>query len=147
MGFMTEISILNDSFYQIEQNPELFLKQVRRAMNDHPWDYPTYVIGQTTVHPSHHADDSRIYLADRNSFKDLGEYGIERELSHSAPVDHRLDYYEERIDETIKRLKESKRYVQYLREEIGYDERPGGKDFSKSNDHHIKAWRWRKKKS
>lgn len=65
MGFMTEVSILNDRFDELERDPARFVSDIRRGMNR---DGDPYFIGQTTIHPSHHADTAHVYLAARNSF-------------------------------------------------------------------------------
>lgn len=69
MGFMTEVSILNDRFDEIERDPVRFVADIRRGMNHD--DYHRYYIGQTTIHPSHHADTAHVYLSSRNSFTEL----------------------------------------------------------------------------
>lgn len=68
MGFMTEISVLNDRLSEIERDPVRFVADIVRATN-HGGD--RYYIGQTTIHPSHHADTAHVYLAARNSFTEM----------------------------------------------------------------------------
>jgi hypothetical protein len=65
MGFMTELSILNDRFDEIERDPHRFVADIKSAMNRGGY---RFYIGQTTIHPSHHADTAHVYLAARNSF-------------------------------------------------------------------------------
>lgn len=65
MGFMTEISILNDRLSDIERDPARFVADIIRGTN-HGGE--RYFFGQTTIHPSHHADTAHVYLAARNSF-------------------------------------------------------------------------------
>ena len=146
MGFMTELSILNDQFDQIVKDPKRFVEGIRRAMTASV-DYPAHVIAQTTVHPSHHADDPRVYFAYRNAFLNLGEYGVEERLMTTSrvPDDFTLTLFEEEIGKAIRMLESSKHYVRYLREKVPQDERPGGAFFDRfGNDHHAQAWKGRK---
>lgn len=69
MGFMTEVSILNDRWDEIRRNPKEFVETL--YMHSIGGDqYSRWIIGQTTATPSHHADDIRVYFAGRNSFFD-----------------------------------------------------------------------------
>lgn len=72
MGFMTEVSILNDRWSEIRQNPQKFVDEIYDAslhQDLHQYRYG-YITGQTTVLPTHHADDMRVLYAARNSFLD-----------------------------------------------------------------------------
>lgn len=68
---MTEVSILNDRWDEIQQNPKKFVDEIYEASipgrGHNPFDYVT---GQTTVIPSHHTDDMRVLYAAKNSFFD-----------------------------------------------------------------------------
>lgn len=68
MGVMTEVSILNDRWYEIRQNPQDFVEQLMQ--HSLQGTDRSYIVGQTTVAPSHHADDIRVYFSGRNSFFD-----------------------------------------------------------------------------
>lgn len=69
MGFMTEVSILNDRWDEIRKGPSEFVEQLyMHSMAGKR--YSGYVIGQTTVANTHHADDVRVYFSGRNSFFD-----------------------------------------------------------------------------
>jgi len=88
MGYMTEVSILNDRWSEIRKNPEEFVEQICNACIRGSEDYSIYVIGQTTVAKSHHADDLRVYFAARNSFfdaypdKDMAVDRLKRHLEY-----------------------------------------------------------------
>jgi hypothetical protein len=71
MGFMTELSILNDRWSEILQDPKKFVNEVYEAsVVGKRHNRFGYVTGQTTVLPAHHADDMRVLYAARNSFFD-----------------------------------------------------------------------------
>ena len=67
MGYMTEIGILNDRWDEIRKEPAKFVEQVYQSSISNGRE-PSYIIGQTTVSKTHHADDARVYLAHQNSF-------------------------------------------------------------------------------
>ena len=93
MGFMTEVSILNDRFSEIERNPDRFVTDILAGMN-HGGD--RNFLAQTTVIPSHQADDIRVYFSGRNSFFD------------AYP---RAGMSKERLERHLKYLKEMKAYI------------------------------------
>jgi hypothetical protein len=153
MGFMTEVSILNDGWDQIEKDPVGFVQRIKEAMHQGRRDRTSRGLGNhanmLTLHPSHHADDKRIYLAYQNMFLNLNEYGIEDELSrHSGSTDARIDFYRDQVKRTIADLEDTVKYLDYLESEVPYEQRPGGKDYdlSCSSSHHMNAWRWKKGK-
>jgi hypothetical protein len=95
MGFMTEISILNDRWDEIRKNAGEFVEQIYMSSMTNGRE-PQYIIGQTTVERTHHADDVRVYFAGRNSFFDAyPEKGMSK-----GQLEHHLKY-----------LKEMKRYI------------------------------------
>jgi len=99
MGFMTEVSILNDRWDEIRENPAAFVDQIYTAsMSGNSPDsiYGKYVIGQTTVAPTHHADDIRVYFSGRNSFFD------------AYPA---RDISMDRLKHNLKYLKEMRGYI------------------------------------
>lgn len=112
MGFMTEMSFLNDDWHNIKgailEDPQGFVDEVTELMNgratygevdgerkytgsldqDRIW-MPRRGMLYLTVHCSHHADDARLYLAYRNSFKRLDRHAIQAEFPN--PNDALLD--------------------------------------------------------
>lgn len=88
MGFMTDISILNDRWDEIRKNPAEFVEQIFQSNWGGSDLYGHYVIGQTTVAKTHHADDIRVYFSGRNSFfdaypeKGLSKESLERHLGY-----------------------------------------------------------------
>jgi hypothetical protein len=90
MGFMTEVSILNDRWDEIRKSPKEFVEQLYEHSMEGRKMALKWVIGQTTVAPTHHADDIRVYYAGRNSFFDAypARYNAKRLKYH-------LDYLRE----------------------------------------------------
>ena len=97
MGFMTEVSILNDRWSEIQADPKRFVEEVYEASVRKN----RYVVGQTTVLPSHHADDMRVLYAARNSFFD-------------AYPDRDMD--ERSLEYHLKSLKEMSKYIKLAKE-------------------------------
>jgi hypothetical protein len=108
MGFMTEISILNDRFDEIERDPVRFVADIRRGMNR---DDSRYFIGQTTIYPSHHADTAHVYLAARNSFTEA--YPSSKEDAQN--LSWRLDRLKEMRQYIALCTKETKRLLEIAR--------------------------------
>jgi hypothetical protein len=97
MGFMTEVSILNDRWGEIRNNPKEFVEQLYlHSMVSGRYRASGYVMGQTEVAPTHHADDVRVYFSGRNSFFDAYP-------DKYMPVD--------RLKNHLKYLKEMKNYL------------------------------------
>lgn len=97
MGFMTEVSILNDRWDEIRKNPAEFVEQVYvHSMTSGKYRTSGYVMAQTEVAPTHHADDIRVYFSGRNSFFDSYP-------DRYMPVD--------RLKNHLKYLKEMKGYI------------------------------------
>ncbi|WP_348269727.1 hypothetical protein P8936_16390 [Edaphobacter paludis] len=67
MGYMTEIGILNDRWDEIRKEPAKFVEQIFESSVSGGRS-PRYIIGQTTVAKTHHADDMKVYIAHQNSF-------------------------------------------------------------------------------
>lgn len=95
MGFMTDVSILNDRWDEIRRNPDMFVNQIYSSSMSAGRE-PEYVIGQTTVAPTHHADDIRVYFSGRNMFFD------------SYP---KKEWTKDRLELHLKHLKEMKGYI------------------------------------
>jgi hypothetical protein len=79
MGFNTVVLLLNDSLSELEHQPELFVKQLVRAVQEsyNKGKGHSYVVGQATVTETHHADDRRIYTQWANNIFDVSPYGSE----------------------------------------------------------------------
>ncbi len=97
MGYMTEISILNDRWEEIRDKPVEFVEQIYNSSMSYG-RYPDYIIGQTTVARTHHADDIRIYYAGQNSFCDV--YPAKNESLQSLKIH-------------LKFIKTAKAYIQH----------------------------------
>jgi len=97
MGYMTEVSILNDRWHEIRESPTEFVEQLyTSSVGGTSYRYGHYVIGQTTVAASHHADDLRVFFSGRNSFFDA----YPQKNMDTRRLKYHLDY-----------LKEMKRYI------------------------------------
>ena len=84
MGYMTEISILNDRWDEIRKSPEKFVDQIYTSSMSNGCE-PSWIIGQTTVARTHHANDMRVYMAYGNSFVEAypeSSYDLRRLLLH-----------------------------------------------------------------
>jgi hypothetical protein len=68
---MTTVGILNDRLCDIEANPKAFVEDIVAAIRS--GEQQSYLLGQTTVLPSHHADTPTVTLAYANSFVDLSQ--------------------------------------------------------------------------
>lgn len=102
MGYMTEVSILNDRWREIRENPSEFVEQLyTSSLNGTSDRYGNYVIGQTTVAKTHHADDIRVYFSGRNSFFE------------AYPVKHETV---DQLKHHLKYLKEMKAYIKLAEE-------------------------------
>lgn len=96
MGFMTEVSILNDAWDVIESNPDQLVQAIKKGMNEHASTTHAvrgskggiYISPPITVHPSHHADDEMLYVAYQNGFMALDYYSLESKYCRDRPVDY-----------------------------------------------------------
>ena len=75
MGWMTEISILNDCADQIKKHPKQFAEEVYKRIGSVDIYGEEFGLGYCangfTVKETHHADDARLYLSEGNMFTDL----------------------------------------------------------------------------
>lgn len=126
MGFMTEVSILNDSWHELRKNPQQLVDAIaagmdKRVASDHAarGEYIVHV-NAVTVQPSHHADEPRLYIAWRNSFVSLDKYNIEREFGDrlNDPRDHLLRVIEEEIAVAESKLKSLKSYLKEKKAQV-----------------------------
>ena len=95
MGYMTTLTILNDTYDAIEKNPKQFFSAIDDAMGggllgrrNHigtNFGANTYHIGnggQVDIAPSYHMDDVKLFLCGCNGMYDLGRvYGIDDKRS------------------------------------------------------------------
>lgn len=117
MGYMTEISILNDGWHNIKSDPERFIERISQGMH---WDGDVRdrTLGGVTVHPSHHADDTRVYWAGRNSFVQLNRYSLEEQfkgriggVDREGKPDFIHDVLLTEINDALRQLEDAKKYV------------------------------------
>lgn len=90
MGYMTTITILNDAFDQIENNPKQFIENIKKGIDgerisfiennkiNHKKSYcNSYPVGNycnpMEVAMSNHASESRLYLVGENMMTILGD--------------------------------------------------------------------------
>jgi len=121
MGYMTTVTILNDGFHGIEENPKKFVESIRDAMcgchngsSDRCGIY-TYYVGNAgnnvQLAPSYHADESKLYLCGQNLMSDLSKtYGIELQrdvefqLSRIRQARTILDYTEKELTRKLESI-------------------------------------------
>lgn len=148
MGFMTEMSMLNDDWHniraKIEADPKGFCDFVQSAMNGEPVyearsDGSRKFIGRKMVghfgyfevHASHHADEEQIYTAGRNLMSRVDPaavYILLRAINAQEPNPFRqysrlaeerdLDFMEEQIDRTLRSLKLAKQWIKEHRKSV-----------------------------
>lgn len=110
MGFMTEVSILNDRWGEIREEPKNFVEQIYESSMSNGRE-PSYVIGQTTVAKTHHADVLRVYYAAGNSFFDAhpqDDFDLRRLEMHLHFIADMQTYLSACEWETRQRLKKAK---------------------------------------
>lgn len=119
MGYMTTVTILNDGFHGIEEQPDKFVETIRDAMNgchngfsDRCGVY-TYYVGNAgnnvQLSPSYHADNTKLYLCGQNLMSDLSKIcgieskrDIEFQLSRIEQARAVLDYTEKELKKKLK---------------------------------------------
>lgn len=107
MGYMTEIGILNDRWDEIRKEPAKFVQQIYENSISNG-RINSWVIGQTTVAKTHHADEMKVYIAYQNSFTEAWpDRNIEIRL---------LEYHLKDLDLMISYLKASKKETEKLLE-------------------------------
>lgn len=126
MGFMTEISILNDGWDRLKdsilEDPERFVSKIQELMNgdEHPGDLDDLMrLGNgSTVYRSHHADVPVLYLAWRNSFLDLSKWSLEREFRGRLdnPRDHLIEVLEKDVKMAQQILTETRKFLKAKRD-------------------------------
>jgi hypothetical protein len=111
MGFMTEISILNDQFSTIEKNPERFVQDIRQHMN-----FGGQGVGQCTILKTHHSDDARVLFSHQNTFMDFDSPLYVFTKSSSFPDSKR------EIEFKLKMLEQAQEYLnqhrRFLKEDL-----------------------------
>lgn len=94
MGYMTEIGILNDRWSEIRKDPAKFVEQIYQSSMSNGRE-PNYIIGQTTVARTHHADHLHVYYAHGNSFFEAypeREFDLRRLEYHLEAIKHMKRY-------------------------------------------------------
>lgn len=127
MGFMTEISILNDAWHTIKEHPQEFIEKIDEGMRgdriyarsgelDTSYGIAGYA-NPLTVYPSHHADVERVYVAGGNSFTALDRYTLGQEYGNrlADKDDFIHDVLLQRIEAAERMLKEAKEFVKEAR--------------------------------
>lgn len=98
MGFNTTVFILNDQLDSIRRDPERFVAEISRGLRG-----DTHVVGQTTVMPTRHADEFRLYCSQYNSMVELSPWAQETiDLVMGNP--HAMTIVRERIDQARRYL-------------------------------------------
>lgn len=77
MGYMTVVSILNDAWHDMEQNPKQFMENIQRGMHDYQSSkiinhYPVSgYANPMEVHRSFHANQSNLLLVGGNHMENV----------------------------------------------------------------------------
>jgi len=141
MGFMTEISFLNDRWHEIKESikkdPDRFVDEIQMLMNGKPvyglqdengrrpyLGHETPGTGRLgvnasfTMYPSHHADDPRLYLAFQNGWRSMSKYDMEAEFGErlNNPDDHVLDVLLNDVKVAERMLKDLKSFLREKRD-------------------------------
>lgn len=138
MGFMTEISILNDRWHDIkrdiQKDPKKFTQLIDMLMNGQPrysdidGSYQGREIpgvgrlglnSHFTMYPSHHADDAKLYLAWQNMFLSLSPYDLDDQYGGRlvSPDDHMLDVLERDVSHAKDILERAEQFLREKREQ------------------------------
>ncbi len=105
MGFNTTVFILNDQFDALQKDPEEFVRAIAHNMNGgNNGQYgERFLIGQTTVMPTAHADTFRLYATHQNMILELSPYA--QETKAMLDNDRHLDIVERMIVQAERELK------------------------------------------
>lgn len=78
MGYMTVVSILNDAWHDMEENPKQFMANIKKGMHDYDTSkvinhYPVAgYCNPMEVHRSFHANQSNLLLVGGNHMENVG---------------------------------------------------------------------------
>lgn len=110
MGYNTTVFILNDRLGDIERNPEKFVQQMVDAVHEPGF----YVMGQTVVMPTAHADQFRLYATQANSIVELSKYGHAPRGDRPHPSPSQRKFLRTKIDQALRELDSLRRYLNDL---------------------------------
>ncbi len=97
MGYNTIIMILNDRLPDIKADPGQFVRGIIEGLHDPD----RWVLGQTTVIPTRHADELQIVASAGNYALSMSPYGDElRQMIHYGG--HRRNIVRSRAEEMIR---------------------------------------------
>jgi hypothetical protein len=82
MGYMTVVSILNDAWETIKENPDQLLKNIEEGMNSYGNTVQSFPVGNHAnpmeVHSSFHANHQVVLVVGGNHMEDLSEMKLTR---------------------------------------------------------------------
>ena len=84
MGYMTVVSILNDAWHDMEENPKQFMENIRKGMHAYESSkvinhYPVAgYCNPMEVHRSFHANQSNLLLVGGNHMENIGVFDPNR---------------------------------------------------------------------
>ena len=126
MGFMTDITILNDVWHEIKAHPEEFVESIGVLMNysddqrrrynlDHYENIRNH-IGYMHIHQSHHADDTRVMYSGQNSSQYLDAYSL-RDKIMMRPNDTEFiaGVLEQEVIEAQRQLRLARKYLKHVK--------------------------------
>ena len=125
MGFMTEISFLNDTYPELEaymrSDLERFFEELRALMNGAGDNYPgRFRRFAGTMYRSHHADEPHVYLSLENVFVLMNRYSLERQYGEglSEANETQLAWLEKAVKTAESELRAVKKIVREKRAAI-----------------------------
>jgi len=107
MGFLTTITVYNDRWHEIEDNPVEFVEDIDKYISKGKMDRFDYALAQTKVHRTRHADDKTVYVHIGNTVIDVNPFNGEMERIR----DEFPKFYNQIVDQleyTLKKLKQKK---------------------------------------
>lgn len=118
MGYMTVVSILNDGWDTIKQNPKTFMENIEKGMHGYGHAaVQSFPVGNYAnpmeVHRSRHANMSQLLLVGGNKMEDLNDFEPHR------MSDFYLAYKLRAIHEAEEKLEDAKEFlIRYVADEL-----------------------------
>lgn len=107
MGYLTTVTIYNDHWADIKDNPQKFVDDIDNFKSSGTTNRD-YIIGQSKVHKTRHADDHTVYVHMGNTVVDTCPYGWEMQrIAREFPkfFDQILNRMERQVED-LKALKQ-----------------------------------------
>lgn len=116
MGYMTIVKILNDGWHIIRDNPEQFMENIEKGMNQYSdrliVEYPVgNYANPMSVHRSEHADIPQLILAHQNAMWDLN--CVYTDFAKGVNSPERVQRHVEKINYAKRLLKDTEDTLLY----------------------------------